>query len=675
MAKCNKCGLEFDERAKFCPECGAPAGRQPKATPEPSGTDGKTLRRAGEPVYGVLNLEDLPSGHIIDERYEIKEKLGQGGFGAVYRAFDRNMDIDKALKVLPAAIAEDREAMLDLRSEAKAMVMLNHPNIVRVYDFHDSGHIKYIDMEYVDGKTLTDIKLEHTDRCVPEEKVKELALQIAKGLVYAHSQGVIHKDIKPQNIMVTTASQVKIMDFGIAETVRTSMSRVAHTSSSGTLAYMSPEQLRGKDVGKEADIYSFGAVLYELLSGHPPFYKGDIQYQVLNEEPNRIKYISQEMNDFLQKCLAKDYSLRYQNFEQVLRILEALKKKVKAPLQILKEPESREKVSIETPKSEAFRLKASGPHATSAAKRTRHITGKVIIAVGIVGMIAFAIISYTSNREKGETEEILKTYPTGKAQEIVRYVSKGEERQLVAKVGYYRNGAVSFEETYVNGQLRAYRGWWPEGQLRVVTDYTNDKVIREVNYDADGFRQLNQREVQIIVNRLAEYKGQPATAEDVVVMETSAGTIKLRLYTDIAPAHSDNFKRLANFGFYDSTTFHRVVPDFVIQGGDILSRDTQRPNDGTGGPGYTIPAEFNPRPHVKGTLAMARASDPNSAGSQFYIALRQLPQLNDRYTVFGEVTDGIAVVDSIAATPTDSGDNPLKPQRILWVRVGKSGEF
>ncbi|UCH64281.1 MAG: peptidylprolyl isomerase [Fidelibacterota bacterium] len=155
-------------------------------------------------------------------------------------------------------------------------------------------------------------------------------------------------------------------------------------------------------------------------------------------------------------------------------------------------------------------------------------------------------------------------------------------------------------------------------------------------------------------------------------METSAGTIKLRLFTDVAPGHSNNFKRLANFGYYDSTTFHRVVPDFVIQGGDILSRDAKRANDGTGSPGYTIPAEFNPRPHRKGTLAMARSRDPNSAGSQFYIALSRLPQLDNQYSVFGEVIGGLAVVDSIATAATDSRDNPVQPQRIFRVRVGPS---
>ncbi len=269
-------------------------------------------------------------------------------------------------------------------------------------------------------------------------------------------------------------------------------------------------------------------------------------------------------------------------------------------------------------------------------------------------------------------EEILKTYPSGEKQEVARYEWKGGERHIVSRTGYHSNGAVSFKETYQEGSVTSYRSWWPSGQLRVVREYEGGAIVSEVSYDSDGIRCLTGTEIELIRSGLEEYPGEPATPEDTVVMETSAGTIKLRLFTDVAPGHSNNFKRLANFGYYDSTTFHRVVPGFVIQGGDILSRDTQRANDGTGDPGYKISAEFNPRPHRKGTLALARQRDPNSAGSQFYIALRRLPQLDNQYTVFGEVIDGIAIVDSMAAASTDSRGNPVQPQRILRVRVGKS---
>ncbi|MDY6915267.1 MAG: protein kinase, partial [Candidatus Cloacimonadota bacterium] len=288
----------------------------------------KTQVRGKSSSYGAVNLENLPAGYIVDERYEVKAKIGQGGFGAVYRAYDKKMNIDKALKVIPEAIVHDEEAMVDLRQEASTMISLNHNSIVRVYDFHDTGAIKYIDMEFVDGKTLTKYKLEHPNKQIPEAKVKELAVKIAVGLAYAHSKGIIHKDVKPQNVMLTKDGDVKIMDFGIAETVRTSMSRIQNTSSSGTLVYMSPEQIKGKDVGKESDIYSFGAMLYELLSGHPPFYKGAIEHQILNEKPEALDFISVNLNKLIMRCLEKDYKDRFGNFNEVEEFLEADTKKV-----------------------------------------------------------------------------------------------------------------------------------------------------------------------------------------------------------------------------------------------------------------------------------------------------------------------------------------------------------
>jgi serine/threonine protein kinase len=320
MLFCKKCGKKLDSDVVFCPKCGTSVSETKKSRKEQDDTQDayKTQMRGKPQIYGVLSLENLPEGHIIDERYEIKEKLGQGGFGAVYLVNDKNMNIDKALKIIPEAIINDKEAMFDLQNEAQTMIALNHPNIVRVYDFHKTGSIKFIDMEYIDGKTLTEIKLEHKSKQIPEEKVKELAVQIASGMSYAHQNGILHKDIKPQNVMVAKDSKVKIMDFGIAETVRTSMSRIQNSTSSGTLVYMSPEQIKGKDVGKESDIYSFGVVLYELLSGHPPFYKGDINYQILNEKPEPLENVSGTMNDLLMKCLKKDYKDRFKDFGEII---------------------------------------------------------------------------------------------------------------------------------------------------------------------------------------------------------------------------------------------------------------------------------------------------------------------------------------------------------------------
>ncbi len=146
--------------------------------------------------------------------------------------------------------------------------------------------------------------------------------------------------------------------------------------------------------------------------------------------------------------------------------------------------------------------------------------------------------------------------------------------------------------------------------------------------------------------------------QTTAVLETKFGDITLRFFPEVAPKHVNSFIELASSGFYDGTTFHRVVPGFVIQGGDPNSKSEDRSKHGAGGPGYTLEAEFSNHLHKRGTLSMARAANPDSAGSQFFICVADAAFLDGQYTVFGEVTEGMDVVDEIVAQPRDSGDNP-----------------
>ncbi len=142
------------------------------------------------------------------------------------------------------------------------------------------------------------------------------------------------------------------------------------------------------------------------------------------------------------------------------------------------------------------------------------------------------------------------------------------------------------------------------------------------------------------------------------IIETKFGSITLKFFPDVAPGHVKNFVDLAKKGFYDGTTFHRVIPGFMIQGGDPNSKNADKRTHGMGGPGYTIKAEFNDRPHKRGTLSMARSQNPDSAGSQFFICVKDAPFLNRQYTAFGEVESGMEVADKIVSQPRDPNDNP-----------------
>ena len=167
------------------------------------------------------------------------------------------------------------------------------------------------------------------------------------------------------------------------------------------------------------------------------------------------------------------------------------------------------------------------------------------------------------------------------------------------------------------------------------------------------------------VSAFAEVRDKKFTKEEIIkmsdakaVIETKHGKIELKFFPDIAPKHVDNFIELAKKGFYDETLFHRVIPGFMIQGGDPNSKDPDKSRHGTGSPGYTVKAEFSDKPHKRGTLSMARSSHPDSAGSQFFICVADASFLDGKYTVFGEVVSGMEVVDKIVSQPRDKRDNP-----------------
>jgi peptidyl-prolyl cis-trans isomerase B (cyclophilin B) len=160
-------------------------------------------------------------------------------------------------------------------------------------------------------------------------------------------------------------------------------------------------------------------------------------------------------------------------------------------------------------------------------------------------------------------------------------------------------------------------------------------------------------------------------SETKAIIETRLGKIELRFFPDVAPNHVNNFIELARKGFYDGTTFHRVIPGFMIQGGDPNSKDHDKSRHGTGDPGYKLRAEFNDRPHKRGTLSMARSGHPDSAGSQFFICVADAPYLDGKYTVFGEVASGMDVADKIVGQPRDRRDNPNERVEMKVVIIEK----
>ncbi|WP_264991344.1 Stk1 family PASTA domain-containing Ser/Thr kinase, partial [Mycobacterium kiyosense] len=258
----------------------------------------------------------------LSDRYELGDILGFGGMSEVHLARDTRLHRDVAVKVLRADLARDPSFYLRFRREAQNAAALNHPAIVAVYDTGEAetpaGPLPYIVMEYVDGVTLRDIV--HTDGPMTPKRAIEVIADACQALNFSHQNGIIHRDVKPANIMISSTNAVKVMDFGIARAIADSGNSVTQTAAViGTAQYLSPEQARGDSVDARSDVYSLGCVLYEMLTGEPPF-TGDtpvsVAYQHVREDPvppsERHEGISPDLDAVVLKALAKNPENRYQ---------------------------------------------------------------------------------------------------------------------------------------------------------------------------------------------------------------------------------------------------------------------------------------------------------------------------------------------------------------------------
>jgi Tol biopolymer transport system component len=259
--------------------------------------------------------------------YKILEKLGEGGMGVVYKALDTKLDRMAALKFMPHHITPDDAEEARFLQEAKAASALNHPNVCTIYGIHETGGTKFIEMEFVEGATLR--------QKLPVQSLAEAiayGVQIADALNDAHQKGIVHRDIKADNIMINSKNQVKVMDFGLAK-LKGSLKLTKATSTVGTLAYMAPEQIQGGDVDGRSDIFSFGVVLYEMLTGRLPFrseHEAALMYSIINDEPDPIQKHRADLPpvlvNMISRALEKDPNERYQSMNEMVIELRRLQK-------------------------------------------------------------------------------------------------------------------------------------------------------------------------------------------------------------------------------------------------------------------------------------------------------------------------------------------------------------
>jgi serine/threonine protein kinase len=269
--------------------------------------------------------------------YEILSPIGVGGMGEVYRAKDAKLAREVAVKVLPESLSRDPEALSRFEREARAIAALSHPNILSIYDFGEEGSVRYAVMELLQGATLRE-RLEAG--ALPPRKAIEIGLQIARGLSAAHAKGIVHRDLKPENIFVLADGHVKILDFGLAKvrpadkTETSAPTLAAQTEPGaimGTVGYMSPEQVRGSAADQRTDIFSFGAILYEMLSGKRAFSRGsavETMNAILNAEPPEISGSRPDLSPGLQSviahCLEKSPGERFESAHDLAFALQAV---------------------------------------------------------------------------------------------------------------------------------------------------------------------------------------------------------------------------------------------------------------------------------------------------------------------------------------------------------------
>lgn len=281
-----------------------------------------------------LTVRGLRAGQKVFRRYSLVRILGRGGMGVVWLARDDELEREVALKFLPEMVVHDHALLDNLKAETRRSLELTHRHIVRIYDFVQDQDGACISMEYIDGQTLSQMRARQPNLVLETATLQRYVAELCEALEYAHNRAkIVHRDIKPSNLMVNSRDEMKIADFGIARSLSDSVTLLSKTQqTSGTLVYMSPQQLEGERTSPLDDVYSVGAVLYELLTSKPPFYRGQIDHQIRTKPPVAIAERRSELGivagavplaweQTIAACLSKNPSDRPQSAQEILRAI------------------------------------------------------------------------------------------------------------------------------------------------------------------------------------------------------------------------------------------------------------------------------------------------------------------------------------------------------------------
>lgn len=488
-------------------------------------------------------------------RYEIRKQLGAGGMGEVYLADDTKLDRRVALKILPPEFAADKDRMNRFVREAKSASALNHPNIITIHEIGEFDGTHFIATEFIDGKTLNEYVKGNS---LNLKSFLEIAIQIASALDEAHSAGIVHRDIKPDNVMIRANGLAKILDFGIAklaapsETGEEAATAIQGATTPGMIIgtpnYMSPEQARGQRVDQQTDIFSFGVVLYEILSGASPFAGetvSDVIAAVLTKEPPSLTNVPPELAEIIQKTLQKDKRNRYQTAKHLLDAL----KEVKEELAIQSRLKSISQSNIEEPQTQILRAKAAAeksPTSTTGSEEGFWV----------------AILPFKYRGANADLEDLAE----GLSEEIITGLSRFPYLQVIARSSTEHFSTAEFADVRSIGMQLGVR-YLLDGRLRQsgttvriavqLVDATTGAHLWAETYDralhSDEIFAIQDELVPRIVSTIADQHG--------VLVHTMMDALRKKDKNQITPSEAV----MSVFSFHERVTAenHTVVRDLL----------------------------------------------------------------------------------------------------------------
>ncbi|MEV6642713.1 Stk1 family PASTA domain-containing Ser/Thr kinase [Amycolatopsis sp. NPDC051371] len=381
----------------------------------------------------------MSTPRLLSNRYELGETLGYGGMSEVHHGHDVRLGREVAIKILRADLARDPQFLERFRREAQNAAALNHPAIVAVYDTGEAnaefGPLPYIVMEYVEGRTLRDIV--KTEGPMSQKRAMEVMADVCAALDFSHRHGIVHRDVKPANVMITKNGAVKVMDFGIARAMHDGQSAMTQTAAViGTAQYLSPEQARGESVDARSDVYAAGCVLYELITGEPPF-TGDspvaVAYQHVREDPSPPSSVNPavapELDAVVLKALAKGPANRYQSAAEMRSdLVRTLSGQRPAAPMVMSEDERTQVMNSDRRQPQRYEEYDTPDDEDPKAKRRRRTILAVLAAVFVLG--AVLLIMWLSNAFKSNDEATTVPIPDVKGQSELAAKNTLREKNL-----------------------------------------------------------------------------------------------------------------------------------------------------------------------------------------------------------------------------------------------------